>query len=101
MNSLDDHIGEVSPYCNWSSIKDKNRKSTTLDAPAPEKVSNRELMAKYEELWDEAHDKLEQQNNRIQELRVEAQTWRRRTWIWRVGSFVTGVIIGLLPTLFL
>lgn len=34
----------------------------------------------------------------IDSLRESAQRWRRRTWLWRIVSFLLGSVLGVLST---
>jgi len=68
----------------------------------PKDITNEDLKELYEELYDKA----EEQREELQEIKEDrreaeerAKKFRRRSWIWRVGTFIAGLIIGLLPSI--
>lgn len=61
-----------------------------IGSPPPEKVDTQNIEESYEELYNEAQDI----RNELEMVRISARRWRRKSWLWRIGSFVIGILIG-------
>jgi hypothetical protein len=68
--------------------------------PEPEEFNEQSEQEKNED-YREIYNKLEELDKEIKEHKSNAEKWRRDSWIWRAGSFVTGNITGLIISAFI
>lgn len=61
-----------------------------IGTPPPEELSKSDATEVYEELYEETKEIRDE----LKGVRAAARKWRRRSWLWRVISFLIGLVIG-------
>lgn len=61
-----------------------------IGSPPPEKVDRQTIEEQYSNLYEEAQGI----RTELETVQSSAQSWRKKSWIWRVGSFIAGILLG-------
>jgi len=63
-------------------------------APEPDEFEEQTEQQKNED-YRKIYKKLEKLDREIKENKSDTERWRRNSWVWRIGSFITGNITGI------
>lgn len=61
-----------------------------IGSPPPADVDSQSIEERYEALYDEAQGI----RTELEKVRSSTKRWRKRSWMWRIGSFVAGTLFG-------
>jgi len=62
-----------------------------IGSPPPEDVDQQKIEEQYEDLYEEAQGI----RTELEMVRASSREWRRKSWVWRAGTFVIGAVLGV------
>ena len=62
-----------------------------IGSPPPEDVDKQKIEEQYEDLYEEAQGI----RTELEMVRASSQEWRRKSWVWRAGTFLIGAALGV------